>query len=1079
MTTSTPLATVEQDALRRSGHRVKRYLSVAPLFVQASARVNQAEFDPSIAVLIVNTASGTWGDAYLRGCTAWIGTAPDTRDIFVGRVRDTDADHLYLMQTSKGDVGMLARREIVPIQDDAYISIFNDYNIWSIRPRIGFVGDVDFRTGTFYKDYLVAYTDQNEDTPPPIVNIGEHQAGWVDGSGNLAIERAASVHCWVGSVDTYEWFINEVSVGSDSPTLSTTVTAGYHILKLVVTLTTGAVATAIRCIFAHDAAYPPRDIEITSDNRDEFGRHMGFKLIDGLDTLEDGCMALYWEEAYTTLYYQLSSTTTDTDTTVVLASTATLVAGMAVSGTGIPAGATIASIDSGTNITLSAAATASGTVTLTYTMPDYTPPSLTTQMVGFAKSVDKSSAAGGIKEQSFEFVSAAEICKQLTAASQQLTTAAIPANWQEVIESLAHIDFWVWYLMRYHSSVLTLFDLELSGMELLTLAWGTTHPTLTEQWMRAGDRVNVQIGQDSDGSLILARDPQLTLDRSGLVSKGTLTENDIAYIKMRSTLRPAYGSVKASGFAIAEGEFVGFTAQASSLIEGQGYQEGNLENQLVENLYDLQTRAMLELARLNNPEADIEFGFETANYDVFEPCRHDIWLLDVDSPYWLTDDSYTGYIKIKTVNISHLPDGVKRITCTAEALVDTNAIQAQALPYGELPDESYNAPLLAGNSYTPIPPYDPLTNLLAINRDPFLPNPSSLPAPSPAVPSYMLGWGGAKLFYTANASSSSPSWTSFLTVTGTVTRAIHSWKSPFLSDNTADLWLWAVSPENGLYYADGAIGTTPSLIAALDGYVYLRNIRGQADGLGICGFGTKTGDNGHWFFYSPDAGTTVTETRMGDIATGADGYDDDIDDYLLGVAIGAADNQIVYTDGDYEGSFNILAGLSGSGGTDGSIVICRVPYLTVGGTPNDDPTALEFVYGIGGLAGGVASLWRVVFNSTSGALISETDITPHISGTYYSSTQGFEISGFDGTTMLGFFDADPSGGDFSLLKRAGSTWSNLVTPKPGAFVRWKDGSRTVAWLCGSTFIEKTTNGGSIRSSKLGDFPESVIGAYGF
>lgn len=63
----------------------------------------------------------------------------------------------------------------------------------------------------------------------------------------------------------------------------------------------------------------------------------------------------------------LSITTTNTSTDVTTASTATLRAGMSISGTGIPAAATIVSITNATTFVISAAATASGTVTGTFT----------------------------------------------------------------------------------------------------------------------------------------------------------------------------------------------------------------------------------------------------------------------------------------------------------------------------------------------------------------------------------------------------------------------------------------------------------------------------------------------------------------------------------------------------------------------------------------------------------------------------------------------------------------------------------------------------------------------------------------
>jgi len=65
--------------------------------------------------------------------------------------------------------------------------------------------------------------------------------------------------------------------------------------------------------------------------------------------------------------FTLPGTTTSTSTTVTMASTSGVFAGQPVSGTGIPANATVVSVTANTSIVISAAATASGTVTLTFT----------------------------------------------------------------------------------------------------------------------------------------------------------------------------------------------------------------------------------------------------------------------------------------------------------------------------------------------------------------------------------------------------------------------------------------------------------------------------------------------------------------------------------------------------------------------------------------------------------------------------------------------------------------------------------------------------------------------------------------
>jgi hypothetical protein len=64
---------------------------------------------------------------------------------------------------------------------------------------------------------------------------------------------------------------------------------------------------------------------------------------------------------------RFTGNTTNTSTTVTFADTSTIVAGMSVSGTGIPNGSTVVSVDSGTDITISAPATVTGSATIGFT----------------------------------------------------------------------------------------------------------------------------------------------------------------------------------------------------------------------------------------------------------------------------------------------------------------------------------------------------------------------------------------------------------------------------------------------------------------------------------------------------------------------------------------------------------------------------------------------------------------------------------------------------------------------------------------------------------------------------------------
>ena len=91
----------------------------------------------------------------------------------------------------------------------------------------------------------------------------------------------------------------------------------------------------------------------------------GWLLCDGSEISKTTYAALA-----SALSYSASVTTTNASTSVTTASTAFISVGAAVTGTGIPAGAYVASITNATTFVISAAATAAGTVTATFSLYD-------------------------------------------------------------------------------------------------------------------------------------------------------------------------------------------------------------------------------------------------------------------------------------------------------------------------------------------------------------------------------------------------------------------------------------------------------------------------------------------------------------------------------------------------------------------------------------------------------------------------------------------------------------------------------------------------------------------------------------
>src|SRR5690606_21717090 len=126
--------------------------------------------------------------------------------------------------------------------------------------------------------------------------------------------------------------------------------------------------------------------------------------------------------------------------------------------------------------------------------------------------------------------SAIYLLQGLRAFSQQLTIASSPANWQEIPSDLAHLPFAVFYLLYWHSRILHLFDAYFGAYSAWQKqSWVVQPGNLVAQVTELCSRLNAWLGQSSNGTLYLRRDPLLMSQshRNALNIRATLTETDI------------------------------------------------------------------------------------------------------------------------------------------------------------------------------------------------------------------------------------------------------------------------------------------------------------------------------------------------------------------------------------------------------------------------------------------------------------------------------------------------------------------------------------------------------------------------
>lgn len=299
MAVKSALTVSEINSLSANGHTVSCYLAPPLLTVVATALVNQSQFGFPVAQITIDNTSAGWGNIK-------IGMTVHIAGYGYFRIRKLPTSSiLYLQELGTGGSGV----SLVPSSintstipsDNAVITVYDRYDIWSVLPRI------DFETGTIYEDYDLTVGTFNT-SPPPIVNIsinntGGHYATKIADNETVLISCVATVYHWVGSSATYSWTYpaswTSVS-GASSSTLTGTAPAGNYSVSLTVTSNTGAVFTATRFIWVcDDTTNPPISIPYPeSDNRDRMGRKLSISFPDtDASTLTLGSMVHYFEVA--------------------------------------------------------------------------------------------------------------------------------------------------------------------------------------------------------------------------------------------------------------------------------------------------------------------------------------------------------------------------------------------------------------------------------------------------------------------------------------------------------------------------------------------------------------------------------------------------------------------------------------------------------------------------------------------------------------------------------------------------------------------------------------------------------------
>lgn len=260
---------------------------------------------PITSITYDGVTLGAFGDI-IPDMTLFLGTSDGAWDLGIVRVHNVaDADEIPVGRISRGkEPGSLI------IQDNAYITVLDDYRVWSKIPRMIIDPDDEDTEITTFKDAnipVLSYTDEI----PPVANTGPFFADYIDTDTDLitvtfpmdGIDISYAV-AEGATITDYLWDIEDGTLTGGALTdavIEATFPAGKRWVGLTVTDSNGKVHTSRSFVLAVD---PEDDVTYKTWKRANFrlrkdGTDFNVELSENLarNTYPPGSLVICWEGA--------------------------------------------------------------------------------------------------------------------------------------------------------------------------------------------------------------------------------------------------------------------------------------------------------------------------------------------------------------------------------------------------------------------------------------------------------------------------------------------------------------------------------------------------------------------------------------------------------------------------------------------------------------------------------------------------------------------------------------------------------------------------------------------------------------
>ncbi|MFA5035652.1 MAG: hypothetical protein WC479_00545 [Candidatus Izemoplasmatales bacterium] len=231
------------------------------------------------------------------------GDIADIEEGFTVKVKDADGN-LVCKRRYRSRVGQILKLDenVVSWSVSYTIEVYRQYELWTIFPYIDAADDY-----RFYKDYDIAYSDQNIRIPPVAI-AGSHRAGFLDG-GSITFDLDCSdsypIAHGASATMTYLWSC-DTGVIDSATSETTTITftaAGQHIVKLTVTDSMDSSQSTYRIFFVHtrtgaDSPHLNFTLESIDCSWSSGGCTLStiLKEAANIEDIEDGALVVIWSE---------------------------------------------------------------------------------------------------------------------------------------------------------------------------------------------------------------------------------------------------------------------------------------------------------------------------------------------------------------------------------------------------------------------------------------------------------------------------------------------------------------------------------------------------------------------------------------------------------------------------------------------------------------------------------------------------------------------------------------------------------------------------------------------------------------